>query len=211
MILEITKTNTVTLEYVDGKEPIRHEHERVYTTTRMLYHELSPAAKKLAREDAIEQEWQDPWGQYGMTYREIWSELEEIAKETPIRFQTGYSDEDVFAVTASSSPCAIELKDSGICWSMDLCEIWNRRLPLMRMIERAQEFAEGREDYNAYYSLRNAADAAWEALMQRTGDEMASYAKEMMWAERDYYTSHEFWDEWLDDGETWFTAEGERW
>ena len=92
---------------------------------------------------------------------------------------------------------------------MDLCGIWNAKLPQMQAIGRAYDFADEIDDEERRWKLIDAADVAWEALVQTIGDEMASYAKQTMRAEQDYYTSHEFWDDWLDDGETWFTREGE--
>lgn len=125
-------------------------------------------------------------------------------------------------------------EDNGVCFSMDICDKWNEYAP--RIIALCEGYDEAAErayihDENADSAADNGDPETAEAERRRAAfyedmtariDEAASDLVEeaaracgdvvdgLIEAERDYYHSAEFWREWLNDGETRFTREGER-
>lgn len=202
----ITRIDIVEYDHndiVDGG-PRKTEIHKENIEDIFLYSELSPTAKEAVRNDAIDSEWRDPCGHYSMACDDVWRAVQGIEKQTPFRFKTGYNEADAFVtMRCASDPDAYTLDDNGECYSIDLCEIWNKHMPEMERISKDFDGFDGDPcDSRAYKE--------WEKLLGSIGDDMASYIRKTLDAERDYYTSHEFWDEWLDDSDEYFTKDGMR-
>lgn len=127
-----------------------------------------------------------------------------------------------------------EQENNGTCYSMDICDAWNTYAARIVALQEGHEGAEER----AYIHDENADNAAdngdiqiaeaersraafYEDMAERieeTAEELTEEAARavgnvvdgLIEAERDYYSSPEFWRYWLDDGETRFTRDGER-
>lgn len=222
------------------------------THTAYLFEELSPEAQQRAIRDAIEEE-DDPGNWYcSQSYfseEEIWQAAHDLEKQQPIRF---YSDA---GYSPAAEACAwtydprtdrhhgfwgdaYELvsmaEDTGIVYSMDICDRWNQYAPrIMALVEAIEEAGERRDihednadnaEYEGDYQTAEAERrrAAFYEDMTARIDEAASDLTEeaaracgdvvdgLIEAERDYYHSAEFWREWLQDGETRFNRDGER-
>jgi len=226
------------------------------TRTEFYFSELSPEAQSRAIRDAIEEEERDycEYGIYGasqtgMSEAEIWDAASYLEKQQPIRF---YSD-------AGGSPAAearawkydphtqrfngfwgdaCELvslaSDSGICYSMDICDKWNEYAPrIMALVEAIEEAGERRDIHieagdtasgngaddiaraewaraDFYDAIGAKCDEVAEELTEEAARAVGDTVDGLIEAERNYYSSEEFWREWLKDGDDRYTREGER-
>jgi hypothetical protein len=127
-----------------------------------------------------------------------------------------------------------EAENNGICFSMDMCDAWNPYAARIVALQEGHEDAEERayiHDENADNAADNGNTQTAEAERRRAAfyedmaerieeaaEELTEEAARAVGAVVDglindaweYYQSPEFWREWLDDGETRFTREGER-
>ena len=107
---------------------------------------------------------------------------------------------------------------TGIVYSMDICDTWNayarRIIALQEGYEEADEAyynaPEDSDEERRYIELRDKCENAAEELTEEAACAVGNVVDGLIEAERDYYTSPEFWREWLNDGETRFTCDGER-
>ena len=178
--------------------------------------------------------------QTGISERDILDAAEELAKAQNIevtqdqgcswygtaRGSWFYHPADWEAVT--------EQQHNGMDVSMDICDAWNRYAVRIVALQEGHEDATDRayiHDENADNATDNGDTQTAEAERRRAAfyEDMAERIEEtaeelteeaaravgntvdgLIEAERDYYTSPEFWNEWLNDGETRFTRDGER-
>lgn len=127
-----------------------------------------------------------------------------------------------------------EQQHNGMCYSMDICDAWNAYAARIIALQEAHEEATARywlHDENADNAAENgdietveaerSRAAFYEHMAERieeTAEELTEEAARavgntidgLIEGEREYYTSAEFWGEWLNDGETRFTRDGER-
>jgi hypothetical protein len=201
-IITTLETTVIDWNIIEGGKPRRTETRRTETVDLFHYDELSPDAKRAACEEAIESEWQDPFGHFAFAGEDMYRAVQGIEKQTPLTFESyGYANDVCVKYIRESDPDAYTLDDDGECYSIDLCELWNKHLPEMQRIAKRFENEDGDDyDYGAYEE--------WQSLMRSIGDDMARYITRTLDAEQEYYTSVEFWDEWLSDGDEWFTMEG---
>ena len=117
---------------------------------------------------------------------------------------------------------------------MDICDAWNEYAARIIALQEAHEEAEERayiHDENAdnaddngaediaraerrraafYEDMAERIEAAAEELTEEAARAVGNVVDGLIEAERDYYTSPEFWREWLRDGNDRFTRNGER-
>lgn len=244
------QTLTITTDDDGSRTITRTSHAD--TATAYRFSELSPEAQRRAISDAIEEETSAEGYWSSQTYfaeEEIWQAAQDLERQQPVRF---YSD-------AGGSPAAearawtydphtqrhhsfwgdaCELvsmaEDTGISYSMDICDRWNEYAPrIMALVEAIEEAGERRDihDDNADNAEREGDSRTAEAERRRAMfyDDMAARCDEvaedlteeaaravgnvvdgLIEAERDYYSSEEFWREWLSNGDDRYTREGQR-
>lgn len=212
------------------------------TETEYRFTELSHEAQERAIRDAIEEE-TDPANWYGsQTYfaeSEIWDAAETLAKHQPVHIGTDaggtpYGTARRYGWSAADWESVTEEQDTGICWSMDICDAWNRYAVRIIALQEAHEEA-GERAYIHDENADNAADNGdiqtaeaerrratfYEDMAERieeTAEELTEEAARavgdtvdgLIEADRDYYSSEEFWREWLKDGDDRYTRDGER-
>lgn len=218
----------------DGNRTATRTHH-AGTYTEYLFSELSPKAQERAIQDAIEEEQKDYWQGFGMTQNnveEVWDAYSGLQKHQPVKWHDHYTS---FFLTIEDAERVTPEEDTGICWSMDMCDAWNRyaaAVPLL--IEEAEEHEATAEELSAPYywyapSLTSYDEpesaSIWYKAHSDHADRCRAKAEELAEAAKDalestikstiddletYYQSPDFWREWLDDGETRFTREGER-
>ena len=245
------KTTTIYHEYLtittddDGTQTISRS-SYADTETEYRFTELSPAAQDRAIRDAIEEEEHDYYqygiygtSQSGISESEIWDAAETLAKHQPIRIGTDaggspYGTARRYRWSTADWQAVTEEKDTGICWSMDICDRWNEYAARIIALQEAHEEAMDRawtHDENADTATDNGAEdiaraerrraAAYEDIAERienAAEELTEDAARavgnvidgLIEAEREYYQSPEFWREWLGDGDDRFTRDGER-
>ena len=229
----------------DGARTITRT-SRADTITAYRFIELSPEAQERAIRDAIEEEGRDycEYGIYGasqtgMSEAEIWDAAETLAKHQPVHIGTDaggtpYGTARRYRWSVADWESVTEESDTGICWSMDICDAWNAYAARVIALQEGHEDAEER----AYIHDENADNAAdngdiqtaeaersratfYEDMAKRieeTAEELTEEAARavgntvdgLIEGERDYYSSPEFWREWLSDGDDRYTREGER-
>lgn len=220
----------------DGNRTVTRT-SRADTATEYLFGELSPEAQERAIRDAIEEEKKgyyytgDPYASHtGIDIAEVWNAYKDFAKHQPVRYHDHYTS---FYLTVEDAERVTPEEDNGICWSMDICSAWNQyaaAVPLL--IEEAEEHeARANEITAPYYwpycvapekpesaRIWFAAHEDYADRCRAKAEELAEQAKDavenciqgLIDGLEDYYTSPEFWREWLADGETRFTRDGER-
>lgn len=215
-------------------------------TTECWFSELSPEAQKRAIRDAIEEEERDYYqygiygaSQSGMSEAEIWKAAEELEKHQPAYISTDaggspYGTARRYGWSAADWERVTEEQDTGICWSMDVCDAWNAYAVRVIALQEGHEDAEER----AYIHNENADNAAdngdtrtaeaerrrakfYEDMAERIANAAEELTEEaaravgdivdgLIEAERDYYRSEEFWRDWYANGDERFTRDGER-
>ncbi len=241
-IITTTYTQRLTIVTDDaGRVTITRTHD-ADTHAAYLFDELSHEAQARAIRDAIEEE-NDPANWYtSKSYfdeEEIWSAAQELEKHQPVHIGTDaggspYGTARRYGWSVANWESVTEEQDTGICWSMDICDVWNayaaRIIALQEGHEEATDrayihdenadnaaengniqIAEAERQRAAFYEdmaerIENAAEELTEEAARAVGDTVEGLIE----AERDYYQSDEFWREWYNDGETRFTRDGKR-
>lgn len=178
--------------------------------------------------------------QTGISERDILDAAEELAKAQNIevtqdqgcswygtaRGSWFYHPADWEAVT--------EQQHNGMAVSMDICDAWNTYAVRIMALQEGHEEATAQawtHDENAdnatdngdtqtaeaersrakfYEDMAERIENAAEELTEDAARAVGNIVDGLIEAERDYYSSPEFWREWLEDGETRFTRDGQR-
>lgn len=216
----------------NGAVTIRRTY-RADTLTEFLFSELAPEAQNRAIHDAIEEEQRDYWEGHGHTawdIDEIWQAFADLAKRQPVQWHDHYSS---FYLTVGDAEKVTPEEDSGICWSMDMCDAWNRyaaAVPLL--IEEAEDHEATADEIAApYYWPYCVAEyepesvSVWfkahedyaekcrekaEELAEKAKDALERSIKSLIEDVESYYASEDFWREWYTEDDYRFTREGER-
>lgn len=177
--------------------------------------------------------------QSGMSEAEIWDAAETLAGHQPVHIGTDaggtpYGTARRYGWSVADWESVTEEQHTGICYSMDICDAWNAYAVRIIALQEAHEEATDRayiHDENADRATDNGAEdiaraerrraAFYEDIAERienTAEELTEEAARavgnivdgLIEAERDYYSSPEFWREWLRDGDDRYTRDGER-
>lgn len=251
------KTTTIYHEYLtittddDGARTITRS-SYADTETAYRFTELSPEAQQRAINDAIEEETSaGNWycSQTYFTEEEIWQAAHDLEKQQPVRFYCDQGGSPAAEARAwrydpsTERHCgfwgdACELvtlaKDTGICYSMDICDRWNQYAPrIMALVEAIEEAGERRDihednadnaEYEGAYQTAEAerrraatyddiaakCNEVAEELTEEAARAVGDTVEGLIEAERDYYQSDEFWREWLSESDDRYTRDGER-
>lgn len=229
------ETLTITTDD-DGTRTITRSHS-ARTNSALLFEELSPEAQQRAIRDAIEEEthnyYSSAWdyaSHTGTDVSEIWDAYRDLAKHQPVECHDHYSS---FFLAVGSAERVTPEEDTGICWSMDICDAWNEYAAAVQMLIEEAEEHEGRADeitapyYWPYcvadhepasvlaYSVAhgNHADRCREKadeLAEQAKDAVESTMHDLIEEVEEYYSSAEFWREWFTEEDQIFTRDGER-
>lgn len=216
------------------------------TRTAYLFNELDEAAQARAIADAIKEEEEDYYstGIYGCSITgsaeaEIWDAARDLEKNQPVYFGTDaggspYGTARRYRFSSINWENVTEQQDTGICWSMDICDRWNTYARRIIALQEAHEEATDRaylHSENAYNAEKNnnSAIAAKEyersAIYNRIVERIEKAAEELteeaaravgnlidglIEAEADYYTSADFWRGWLSDSDERYNRAGIR-
>lgn len=240
MITTTTFTNTVTITTDDAGRITTSRTADADTVSACLFGELTPEAQQRAISDAIEEEEEDYYS--GHTYsdtEEILTCARDLERQQPVGIRqdygcSWYGTARRYRWSTADWQAVTEATDDGICWSMDLCDVWNEYARRIVTLQEGHEEATDRawiHHENADTAHDNGAREIEEAERQRasiyediaerieeTAEELTEEAARavgntvdsLIESQRDYYTSADFWREWLDDGETRFTPQGKR-
>lgn len=177
--------------------------------------------------------------QTGMSEAEIWDAAETLAEHQPVHIGTDaggspYGTARRYGWSVADWESVTEEQHTGICWSMDICDRWNEYAARIVALQEAYEDATDRayiHDENAdnaaengniqtaeaerrratfYEDIAERIENAAEELTEEAAHAVGNVVDGLIEGERDYYQSPEFWREWLNDGETRFTRDGER-
>lgn len=235
-----TETLTITTEDNGARTIERSSHAQ--TLREYYFTELTPEAQQRAIDDAIEEE-TDPANWYGsqtcITEDEIWDAAHELEKQQPIRFYTdpgGSACAEARAGRFIYDPFELVTmaENTGICFSMDICDKWNEYAPrIMALVEGRDEAIERRDIHEANADTANdnseyeTGEKEWqrackydaiadkcvqvaEALTDEAAQACGDVLDGLIEAERDYYQSADFWREWLADSDDRYTRDGAR-
>lgn len=213
------------------------------TETAYRFSELTPEAQARAISDAIEEE-TDPanwWSsQAYFAESEIIDAARDLEKSQPVDISqdAGCSWYGTARGTYWYHPAdwqsVAEQQHTGICYSMDICDVWNayavRIVALQEAHEEAEkkswtheeaadnatdngdaETAEAERRRAAFYDhmaerIENAAEELTEEAARRVGDVVDGLIE----GEREYYQSADFWRYWLEDSYERYTRDGSR-
>lgn len=245
-IITTTYTERKTIKTDDaGNITITTSHD-AHTVTEYYFTELAPEAQARAIRDAIEEEERDYYSgdwyatQTGISERDILDAAEELAKAQNIEVTQDQGCS--WYGTARGSwyhhradwESVTEQQDTGICYSMDICDTWNTYARRIIALQEGHEEATDRayvHDENADNAADNGAHeieqaerkraAFYEDIAERIEDAAEELTEEaaravgntvdsLIEGERDYYTSAEFWHDWYTNGDDRFTRSGER-
>jgi len=127
-----------------------------------------------------------------------------------------------------------EEQHTGICYSMDICAAWNRYAVRIMALQEGHEEATDRayiHDANAdtaddngdiqtaeaerrratfYEDMAERIEETAEELTEEAARACGDVVDGLIEAERDYYSSEEFWRDWYTNGDERFTRDGER-
>lgn len=214
------------------------------TLTAFWFDELSPEAQQRAISDAIKQETSAEGYWCSHTYfteSEIIDAARDLEKCQPIEITQdqgcswyGTARGTHWYGHPADWESVTEATDTGICWSMDICDTWNTYAARIVALQEAHEEAGERADIHneagdnaadngaddvarAEYAcadfyehiaerIENAAEELTEEAARAVGDTIDGLIE----SQRDYYQSPEFWREWLTESDERFTREGER-
>jgi len=247
------ETITITTDD-DGARTITRSHD-ADTVSEYRFTDLDPEAQQRAIRDAISEEDASAyeWGSH--TYfatEEIIDAARDLEKSQPIDIaqDQGCSWYGTARGTwwhhAADWQAVTEATDTGICYSMDICDKWNEYAARIIVLQEGHEEATGeayrleeeadRLDDARHYDdmpdamrdalritvegLRAAAyeyeriserieDAA-EELTEEAARAVGSVIDGLIESEAEYYTSEDFWREWLADSDDRYTREGAR-
>lgn len=199
------------------------------TATAYFFAELSPEAQQRAINDAIEEEQRDYYeygiygaSQTGMSEAEIWDAAETIAEHQPVHIGTDaggspYGTARRYGWSVADWESVTEEQDTGICWSVDICDAWNQYAARIVALQEGHEeasdmayFADTQEEQDAYNDMAERIEETAEELTEEAARAVGNVVDGLIEAERDYYQSAEFWREWLQDGDDRYTREGAR-
>lgn len=221
---QYTQTLTITTDD-DGTQTISRSH-RARTVSEYRFTELSPEAQARAISDAIEEETSAEGYWCSQTYfaeSEIIDAAKELEKHQPIEIAQDQGCS--WYGTASGAhwwkpikwESVTEEQHTGICWSMDICDVWNRYAARIIALQEAHEeaedrayFADTQEEQDAYNDMAERIENAAEELTEEAARAVGDVIDGLIEAEREYYSSEEFWREWLADGDDRYTRDGER-
>ena len=236
MIITTTYTQRLTITTDDAGNVTTTRTDTANTSAAYLFGELTPEAQARAIRDAIEDEEENYYTSY--TYfdtEEILECARDFEKQQPVDIRQDYGCSWYGKARAHgwSEPYeeVTEATDNGICWSMDICDMWNTYAPriiaLQEAIEEAADMSgklwdaaqeaerddaetEARAGYQQAEKILEACTCAADALTTEAAQAVGSVVDGLIESQHDYYTSAEFWREWLEDGETRFTRDGAR-
>lgn len=222
-----TERKTITTDDA-GRVTITTTHD-ADTLTEYYFDELTPEAQQRAIRDAIEEETHayyhgEPCQMYFAEY-EIIDAAHDLEKCQPIEITQdqgcswyGTARGAHWYGHPADWESVTEATDTGICYSMDICDRWNEYAARIVALQEAYEEAD-----TAYYDAPEDSDAERiaEAIRERIEDAAEELTEEaaravgdvvdgLIEAERDYYQSEEFWREWLDDSDDRYTRDGAR-
>ena len=199
------------------------------TSTEFYFSELSPEAQARAIRDAIEEEDRDycEYGIYGASQTgiseyEIISAARELEKHQPAEFAqdqgcSWYGKARRYGWSTADWQDVTEESNTGICYSMDICDKWNeyarRIIALQEAHEEAEDkayFADTQEVQDACNDIAERIAAAAEELTEEAARAVGDVIDGLIEGERDYYQSPEFWRDWLSEEDDRYTREGER-
>lgn len=219
-----TERKTITTDDA-GNVTITTSHA-AHTSSEYLFNELSEEAQARAISDAIEEETNPENWWSSQTYfaeSEIIDAAEELEKHQPVEIAQDQGGS--WYGTASGAhwwrpikwESVTEEQDTGISYSMDICDAWNRYAVRIIVLQEGHEeaedrayFADTQEEQDAYNDIAERIEDAAEELTEDAARAVGDTIDGLIEAERDYYQSPEFWRYWLNDGETRFTRDGER-
>ena len=232
MITTTTYTERLTITTADDGTRTTSRTTSADTTTAYLFSELSPEAQQHAAEHAAEEEanayyagqW---WSHTQSDIDEIWEAFRSLRNHQPISSHDHYSS---FFLTVDNAEKVTAEQNTGICWSMDICNAWNEYAAAVQLlIEEAEDneaetwsmeapyYWDGTEvpediaeQIHAHEEHADRCREKADELSEKAVQAVESTIKELIEGIESYYQSTEFWYEWLDDGETRFTREGER-
>lgn len=233
-IITTVYTERLTITTDDNGNVTMQRTSSADTHSAYLFDELSKEAQDRAISDAIEEEERDYYergtGQTAWNIEELWDAYNSLAKHQPLRCHDYYSS---FYLTVEDPERVTPENDLGICWSMDICEAWNRYAAAVPMlIEEAEDHEATADELTApYYWPNCVADheptsvLVWskahgdhadrcrekaEELAEKAKDALERELKRLIDETEEYYTSAEFWREWYSEGDERFTRDGER-
>ena len=230
MIITTTYTQRLTVTTDDSGTVTTRRAYSADTHTAYLFEELSPEAQAHAIEEAIEDEERTycsgySWtSQTGISEADIWEAARDLEKGQPIDLShdAGGSPYGTARGTWWSHPAdwerVTEQRHTGVCYSMDLCDTWNAYAARIIALQEGYEDADaayydapdGSDEKSKWESVRDRCETAAEALTEEAARAVGDMIDSLIEGEHDYYTSPEFWRDWLSDGETRFTRGGER-
>ena len=182
----------------DGTRTITRRHS-ADTLTAYRFIELSPEAQERAIRDAIEEEERDYYeygiygaSQTGMSEAEIWDAAETLAKHQPVHIGTDaggspYGTARRYGWSVADWESVTEEQDTGICWSMDICDKWNEYAARIIALQDGHEDATDR----AYIHNENADAADDRRNFDDMPDEERDHLRAVVEAERRRATFYE--------------------
>lgn len=220
---------TLTITTDDNGARTIERKSTAQTISEYYFTELTPEAQQRAIDDAIEEERRDyyEYGTYGasqtgISEAKIWDAAETLAKHQPMHIGndaggTPYGTARRYGWSVADWESVTEESDTGICWSMDICDAWNayavRIIALQEAHEEAEDkayFADTQEEQDAYNDIAERIENAAEELTEEAARAVGDVVDGLIEAERDYYSSAEFWREWLADSDDRYTRDGAR-
>lgn len=152
MIITTTYTETITITTADDGTRTTSRSSHADTVAALLFRELSPAAQERAISDAIAGE-TDP-AQWYVSHTcfavdEIWQCAEDIERQQPISLGTDQGGSPYatargtgwYSRHAADWQRVTEATDNGVCYSMDMCDIWNAFAARIVALQEAYEEA----------------------------------------------------------------------
>lgn len=160
MIITTTYTQRLTITTDDAGNVTTTRTEHAATNAAYLFEELTPEAQARAIRDAIEEEEENYYTSH--TYfdtEEILECARDLERQQPVDIRQDYGCSWYGKARAhhwgEAYEEVTEATDSGICWSMDMCDAWNTYAPrIIALHEAIEETSE---------AIGEASDAAEEA------------------------------------------------
>lgn len=177
--------------------------------------------------------------QTGMSEAEIWDAAETLAEHQPVHIGTDaggspYGTARRYGWSTADWESVTKEQHTGICYSMDICDKWNEYAARIIALQEGHEEATARywlHDENAdnaddngntqtaeaersrakfYEAMAERIEETAEELTEEAARAVGNVVDGLIEAERDYYSSPEFWRDWYTNGDERFTREGER-
>lgn len=236
-IITTTYTERLTITTDDAGNVTTSRTHSARTVTEYLFCELAPEAQERAIRNAIEEE-ADAYHTSSLEYAshtgtdiaEVWDAYRELQKHQPLEWHDHYWS---FYLTVGDAERITTEKDTGICWSMDICDAWNAYARAIEMlIEEAEDHEATADQITAPYywpycitdevpgsaliwstAHGNHADACRhkaDELAEQAKDAVESVIKSTIDDLETYYQSPEFWREWLEESDDRYSRDGAR-